>query len=318
MRKRSKGRKRPPTEVARRINALLARYKDQKEFAEILGLSQTTISTWILGKAKPSPESWLKLGNVAPEDEAQWFWEKGKDALDKLVLSAERYLVERRRPAREDELVRVRRLRTGTEGADAKTGEMLIPAECVPNPGSTFYIVLEGGTCGDALQKGDIVVLDRSESERDPKSLMPFWDQLIVVEFVRPPGTLPPDLRDWHIGFHVGRPYLQGIDQDDGFSWTAEFFPASGRSAARRLLLGYYEERLPVEKMDDRVSADQWRLEVADQSGERAADKIRLPDGLQVLGRVVDVRPGKMQAYPGRAELIKRIGERLRRGLATD
>lgn len=266
--------KRIDPEIARRISLLRAeRGEKQEEFAKRLGVSQTTVSAWEKGKSYPLPEAWLNLSTLARDEDRAWFWKRGGQGLDKMILAAANYLKNRRRPAEKGELIRIAPL-------DAQGADILLPAERVPNPDSTSYIVLESPTCGDALARSDIVVIDRLDSEKDPRSLEPFWGRLIAVKFTRPAGAWPTGFSVyWQHGFSVGRPFPVGRIEGDKCLGTVTFFPSAGVAGPGDLSLGHWEESLPIASTK----------EEEDRAIERAVKQFRLPEGLEVIGEVISI-----------------------------
>lgn len=66
------GQNRNLPEQIKAVRALLR--MDQKEFAGALGVTQSAVSAWELGKYPPSGELLLKLGNLADLPRAIFFW----------------------------------------------------------------------------------------------------------------------------------------------------------------------------------------------------------------------------------------------------
>ncbi len=57
---------------------------NQEQFAAALEVSKTAVSAWERGLYEPSPETYIRLGNLANCSEVLWFWEKAK--IDRKVL----------------------------------------------------------------------------------------------------------------------------------------------------------------------------------------------------------------------------------------
>lgn len=66
-----------PPEWSERIIRLAADLKlTQAALAERLGVSPATVSRWIQGKYEPTAEGYVALGNLAPNAEGEYFWER--------------------------------------------------------------------------------------------------------------------------------------------------------------------------------------------------------------------------------------------------
>jgi transcriptional regulator with XRE-family HTH domain len=48
----------------------------QVQFAELLAVTQGTVSRWESGVKQPSAEHFIQMGNLADEDECLWFWRR--------------------------------------------------------------------------------------------------------------------------------------------------------------------------------------------------------------------------------------------------
>jgi transcriptional regulator with XRE-family HTH domain len=46
------------------------------QFAELLVVTQGTVSRWESGTKQPSAEHFLQMGNLADEEECLWFWRR--------------------------------------------------------------------------------------------------------------------------------------------------------------------------------------------------------------------------------------------------
>lgn len=57
---------------------------NQQKFATALEVSKTAVSAWERGLYEPSPETYVRLGNLANSAEVLWFWEKA--GIDKRIV----------------------------------------------------------------------------------------------------------------------------------------------------------------------------------------------------------------------------------------
>jgi transcriptional regulator with XRE-family HTH domain len=70
-----------------RIRALRAALGlNQDKFARALEVSKTAVSAWERGLYEPSPETYVRLGNLASCAEVLWFWEKA--GIDRKIILA--------------------------------------------------------------------------------------------------------------------------------------------------------------------------------------------------------------------------------------
>ncbi len=68
---------------------------DQKEFADMLAVGPSVISSWELGKYPPSAERYALLGNlVHPVGDALWFWEQAGIDRKRLLSAAAHIMME--------------------------------------------------------------------------------------------------------------------------------------------------------------------------------------------------------------------------------
>jgi transcriptional regulator with XRE-family HTH domain len=188
---------------ARRITALRNRFAiTQARLAEILGVTQPMVSSWEAGRETPSAESWIKLGNLSPWPDSLWFWEQAGLKPSALAATAEKALRELSKPATPelltDQLVGVPPFKKGADrGTEGRA--RLVERDYVPNPISTSYYTIDKDSEGYGLNAGDILLIDSSES--GSPSLMPFWDQMVLLEHDRS--------LDYHGGLKEGVEHFQ-------------------------------------------------------------------------------------------------------------
>lgn len=64
-------------EWAERVAALRKKLElKQIEFAQRFHVTQAAVSRWESGVKEPSVENYIRMGNIAPDPECFWFWEK--------------------------------------------------------------------------------------------------------------------------------------------------------------------------------------------------------------------------------------------------
>ena len=62
----------------------------QVQFAELLAVTQGTVSRWESGVKLPSAEHFLQMGNLADENECLWFWRRAGVDVKRIALVAPR------------------------------------------------------------------------------------------------------------------------------------------------------------------------------------------------------------------------------------
>ena len=62
----------------------------QVQFAELLAVTQGTVSRWESGVKQPSAEHFLQMGNLADENQCLWFWRRAGVDVKRIALVAPR------------------------------------------------------------------------------------------------------------------------------------------------------------------------------------------------------------------------------------
>jgi transcriptional regulator with XRE-family HTH domain len=60
----------------------------QVQFAELLAVTQGTVSRWESGAKQPSAEHFLQMGNLADADQCLWFWRRAGVDVKRIALVA--------------------------------------------------------------------------------------------------------------------------------------------------------------------------------------------------------------------------------------
>jgi hypothetical protein len=120
-------------------------------------------------------------------------------------------------------------VRTTAQGTEELGHSLPLPAEWVPNPLSTFCLVVDENRAGLPVHPGDIIVLDTSCN--DAKDLCPFWGRHVLIKAdprlifpsdTKPEGKVGIDLR---LGVLQCKEEAAGVEgrliSDDGLSWVA-------------------------------------------------------------------------------------------------
>ncbi len=218
--------KKPPVpEWSDRILRLVEALKvTQAGLSERLGVSPATVSRWIQGKIEPTAEGYVSLGNLAPRNEAVYFWERAgidvsnfpdaslRKAATSMQVSLQDFaLVGGRKASQQLEGVRgavaIPLLNVSAYGDQVPPHEnvslaaaeiedvLLAPLDWCPNPESMISMHLVGDSMAPAIAPGSILFVDMAETDRDK------LNQKIVVAAHR------------DLGFKVARlQRLQGAD----------------------------------------------------------------------------------------------------------
>jgi len=142
----------------------------QAELAKVLEVDQSLISAWEGGKDKPSPQMWLKLGNLAARKglstDALWCFEKAGAERDALPLVTREILRERVASGEQEEIRFIKP--TSKIDQDAATSppvQLQFPASMIPNPQETRYVRVSDRFLAPLFEPGDTLVIDESETD---------------------------------------------------------------------------------------------------------------------------------------------------------
>ena len=282
-------------EISARVKALRdAHGKTQKQFARLLGVAQSRISGWEKGKEFPSDEACFRMGNLCKTMEKRiWFW--GKAGLDEqtILATAEGIfrgrLNEANRLSKGGEVILVPRFRETLQGREEAGPPVPLPAEFIPNPGSTICFLVDDKATAIVDSPRALFILD--ESEKDAPNLLPFWGQVIFVEYDPETGTDPRQ----ESGIYVGRlalvstPHRRPISR---YIAQARLFLLTDLMAERSPWFGYWEYPA-LSGLDDAImndpNFDQNPVVIAarKEAKERARSELRLSLGWRILGRVL-------------------------------
>src|ERR1022692_3955028 len=81
-----------PPDWALRVRALRKNlHLKQVEFAAHFSVTQAAVSRWENGAKEPSPENYIRMGNIAREPECFWFWKKAGLDLSRIRTSGGKF-----------------------------------------------------------------------------------------------------------------------------------------------------------------------------------------------------------------------------------
>ena len=280
-----------PSESGKRIKDLRdALGLKQAEFADRLKVTQSMVSEWEAEKTFPSPEAYLRLGNLGSFPDNLWFWHQAGLDPQKMFSAAEQALKELRVPAKPGEVRPIARFRLTAEGREEVGPRLPIAAERVPNPLSTFCYILDEKTAGFTFSPGDVVAVDRSAG--DVETCEPFWNQLVLAEFA-PRAEQPAGLQGtWPEGFLIGKLLLErhGKWAPKGCGFEGRLGPLTKAFDARSFPIGYYYHEIPPD-IDRSSYLPPRDREVAGriekEAREQALKNFRPAKGCRILGYVI-------------------------------
>jgi DNA-binding transcriptional regulator YiaG len=260
------------------------------------GTAKTTVVEWERGRRQPSPQKLVTLGAVAPPGKLRdWFFAHAGVTRALVEQYAEMLTSE---PARPGESVTVLSYRVGCEGKEASSLSFSLPPQfATPRPDVGHFIVTDR-TLGAPFSAGDVILLDksrtgspsiapllgeivligRSEAEKDAGASKPLWDYLVGKLIVRGKGDgtgigmswsvrvvawSPPDMEPW--------PHEPALEFEVGQHRT---IAPLRQSEMRRILLAGPEERESVQR------------QLLQQAEKRAAWECTLMREYEILGRV--------------------------------
>jgi transcriptional regulator with XRE-family HTH domain len=265
-----------PSKFAERIKALRGSMS-QARFAELLGVSQTAVSTWEVEENVPSPEAWLGLAKLAPDPDKLWFWQQAGVDLEEMLSLSEKILKERGTPPKSTEVNRLPRLRTAAGGKEDPGPLLILPAEFTPNRGSTKWFALGEKNATFPVKPGDIAVVDTSHAGAQDLVLSPFFNTVVLMEFKSESAHegLPRGLFMGQLLSRRGPP---------AFTWYAELAVLNERLEVHRFTVGSWPAEGPVVCVDDPSTRTGWRKADAE---EFAPEAIRLYPGCEIVGLVI-------------------------------
>jgi len=153
------------------------RGETQVEFAKVLEVTQPMISAWEGGSESPSPGAYMRLGNMASYPDNLWFWEQAGLDCKGMLSAAEKLLKDRGLAPAAGEVARVLCTRKTNQGEKPLDRFLLLPAESVPNPGSTRCLLIDETAASPWVPAGSFVVLDASQQD-----LASSWGQVVFVD----------------------------------------------------------------------------------------------------------------------------------------
>jgi transcriptional regulator with XRE-family HTH domain len=260
-------------DLVERIKALrLAKSTSPAEFADRLGVSQSTIYAWEAGETIPSAEAFVQLGNAADYPENLYFWEKARVDWRQMRIATERFLKERSKDSallvNEGRIILVPLLEPSGgewEELDAFLGQ---PAEMITNQASTNFLFADGESVLAGLRPGDLFLVDTFVAESQER--VSLEGEILLIQL--PPLEERHENLFWPTRHCIGelRYALRPVDKDcSSYIDTAEVWPF-GPYAAYPIVVG------------------SWPMKEIPKSEKRAARILQrqMTPGYHLVGRV--------------------------------
>ncbi len=138
----------------------------QEDFAGHLGVDQSLISAWEGGLDKPSPQMWLKLGNLAAQlghpSATRWCWKEAGMDTGVLPQVYHEILKDISGTAEPGEFRVVNP--TSKIEQDAGAPPLRFPSSMIPNPEKTCYVRISRRLLAPLLEPEGTLIIDESET----------------------------------------------------------------------------------------------------------------------------------------------------------
>lgn len=259
----------------------------QARLARALGITEQSVSGWRKGKAVPSAETYVKLGNLAQDtSDAVWFWKQAGLNVPKTLSVAMTLLHERTSSskimAEEGDVVLLSRLRYTMEGVEEIGPPIPWPKERISNPGATVAVQ------DNDFPKGFQIVEIFPEC---PRELSGLWGSDVLVHYD------PEEQRRAAVfprGIYVGRLILSERivypNKPRGLLLHA-FLDMLSKEGFATIELGEFRhatfDKLSMKEMDaspeELLELSKLRIESYDEARKNLA----LYKGIRILGKVV-------------------------------
>jgi transcriptional regulator with XRE-family HTH domain len=262
------------TEAIQRVKALRAMLgKTQGEFAKKVGVAQGVVSAWERSEYEPSPESYVKLAQLARYPESLWFLERAGLSMETMVNIANRVLEERISKAVPDEIIHV-------PSITASEPSLILPTKFVGSSLALKYLKIEPDLAGPILMAGDIVVIDTSNTD-----LQSLFGKVVLARFAPRASRLTASWTDsWPEGLNVGQIALTEYGPDKfGLTYVIHFLPMTEGESQ---WLGFYQYRLAPSELAF-AGTPKNMAQARKEAARLAPEKIRINEGCEIVGRMI-------------------------------
>ncbi len=297
-------------DIPKHIRELMDRLSvNQTQLGAAVETAQSIVSRWLsdTDPARPSVEALIRLGALAATAdpaEAAFFWEQtGIDAsvLAPLAQAALKLRMGDQKELQEQgKIVLVPPYGRGEWAHRASLDPIALSAGLVENPASTFYIVADPNRDGFGHRDGETIVFDVSGAPT--RKVSPFVGRYVLMDFqgagkrmlqsAEPWGLVTGKVRVFHnsqrvrfvtlfrFGAHVGQnPYL-------------------GLPEGTDIRLGAFTPGAEVKFPPEHYGRPRWANRpytgvVLPGTFEEALAAFTLPEGFQIMGRLIAIFPGE-------------------------
>ncbi|MBZ5509948.1 MAG: helix-turn-helix domain-containing protein [Acidobacteriia bacterium] len=293
MKRERKAEKKAPGEMILALRQAMGKETTQEDFAEAFDVTQPVVSSWEKGRATPTPETYMRMGNLAARsamrEYSMWFWEQAGQDIETVESVVEERLKARGLPAMPGEMIELPLLSIdeAERGPQAKleSGQVFrFSAARVVNRASTVALRVDRDAEGIVFAPGDIVVVDRSSTK-----LQSLWNKVVLVHL--DPSVLPASLGvgEWHWGPCMGLLKFSELPWDR-FLWGAALGPL-GSFKHEPVVIGYKHSQARKQFFQDSV---QWKWR-----------RIRREKGLEELPAADDPEPNEEGLYERERERVR-------------
>jgi DNA-binding XRE family transcriptional regulator len=223
------------SDSAKRIRALRLYLKDSRAtLAKEVGVSKEKVALWESGTEQPSPNLYIKLGNIAGEPSCWYFWEQAglySGDLMRVLPAVHLQLHKDKQPDLQVvhagggerlfskpqlHAIPLLPLKAATYGLEGDKrldfdgvppqGLIAAPSDWAPNPAFTSCLRVRGDSMAPVLRDGYIIVVDTSDTNR--KQLV---DKMVVA---------------WHPDKGITVSWLKMVDGGEALvSQSAQYLP---------------------------------------------------------------------------------------------
>lgn len=282
-------------ENAKRIKRLREKILqlNQSQFAARIPVAPSRVSEWEAAKRVPSAEHLYRLGSISPNPEdARWFWKQAGLDDNKIVAAYRKItsdrLVEATPLIDRGKIVLVPRYRHTAQGLEYAGAPLLLPAECIPNPGLTICLFADEKTNLNIEVPRGLFILDRSYENAE--DLSDLWERVVMLQC----AGIGEGAMQWPAGLYAGRltvewkPFSQ---PDAGFIAHLEMLTAGQDRGYKAMPVGIYTA---IGASWTGLGGDELSGVLADAK-KRARSEMRLEKGLRILGKVIGRLTGHLK-----------------------
>jgi hypothetical protein len=280
---------RKKSEVRNRIKKVMAdlHIDSQARFAKGLGFQPTTVNAWLTGASLPSPDAYMTLGRTAPNlEDSIFFWECAGLTQDAILSAAARIEGERTRDISSEvaagNAVLIPRFRETAEGREEAGPPVSLPVEFIPHPRTTVCLSIRARDTGIGDAPSGLFILDTSVEGAE--CLRELWNRVVMIHF-----DWPTFESRFPKGIYAGRLITmiprQLLAESPAVSVSAALLSLTQREIYDRIFLGEYIEPECLRGIEP--EDQEGRKRRMDEIYERALSKLRLHEGVKILGKVI-------------------------------